>query len=335
MLSLLSLAGPWPHGSAAAPANDLAFLEPWFRPIDEERETLARRGVVVRALPAKDRQIAILATCAINVSPDAFVTRLRAAWDIDNRALAAGRFTDPPVIGDIARLSLDEEDVDRLRRCRIGDCRLNLGNEEISAVRAALTKPADGPEAAVQQVFRNVVLDRARRYQAGGLEALPDYYDRRDPVRPALVFAEILKQSAYLQEHLPRLAAYLQRSPSTDVAPLASFLHWSRVMMNGKAVVRVSHISVFRPDGGPRTPAVVVAGKQVYASRYMNGELTLTMLFARTDGTSSYLVHVDRSELDELGGAFSGVKRRLMSERIKGEATGALAALRDRLEHAR
>ena len=80
---------------------------------------------------------------------------------------------------------------------------------------------------------------------------------------------------------------------------------------------------------------MLVAGKQVYASRYMNGELALTMLFEGHAGSPAYLVHVNRAELDELDGSMSGIKRALMLGRIKDEAVAALAALRDGLERAR
>ena len=72
------------------------------------------------------------------------------------------------------------------------------------------------------------------------------------------------------------------------------------------------------------------AAKQVYASRYMNGSLAMTMLFAGSGGRQ-YLVHVDRSDLDELGGTFTGLKRALIEGRIKDEATTALTRLRSRL----
>jgi hypothetical protein len=75
-----------------------------------------------------------------------------------------------------------------------------------------------------------------------------------------------------------------------------------------------------------------VVGKQVFASRYMNGSLTLSMLFTGADGAPGYLVHVERSDLDELGGSFSGFKRAVMETRIAEEAAAAMAALRDRLE---
>jgi hypothetical protein len=333
--TVLALALAWPliahdrsPGKADAQTDEFAFLHPWFVPTRDERQTLGARGVVVRALPADGKQIAILAVCSIAISPDAFAARLQTAWDIEKGELAAGRLGNPPVTADLARLSLDDGDVDRLRRCRSGDCRLNLSDGEISAVQAAFAK-SDGA-ARVQGVFRDVIVDRARRYISGGLGAVPDYHDRSDPVSPSKVFAEILAQAPYVRARLPTIATYLERFPSSDVRPDASFLHWSKVIMNEKAVVRVSHVSLFRRDGAGLANALVVA-KQIYASRYMNGELAMTMLFAG-GGASAYLVHVDRSELDELGGMFGGVKRKLIEGRVKSEATTALAALRDRFE---
>jgi hypothetical protein len=65
----------------------------------------------------------------------------------------------------------------------------------------------------------------------------------------------------------------------------------------------------------------------------VNGELTLTMLFADAGAARHYLVHVYRADLDELGGTLSGLKRALIERRIRDEATDALAAIRDKLEH--
>jgi hypothetical protein len=59
------------------------------------------------------------------------------------------------------------------------------------------------------------------------------------------------------------------------------------------------------------------------------------MLFTAEGGSSAHLVHVNRSDLDELGGSFSGLKRSLMLGRIKDEATERLVKVRDRLERPR
>ena len=146
----------------------------------------------------------------------------------------------------------------------------------------------------VHQAFRQVVLNRLRQYQSGGLEAVPEYHDRETPVRPAAVFSEILRQTPYLSAHVPRVQAYLQQFPSGETRDGDSSMLWSKMKMNSKAVVMVTHLTVFQPDPTPLVPAVMLAGKQVYASRYMNGDLTLTMVFAGGAGTSSYLVHVNR-----------------------------------------
>jgi hypothetical protein len=335
-LGAFALAGPLPAEERTAAADDLSFLEPWFEADHKDREKLAQRGVVVRTLPAADRQIGVVAVTAISISPDTFVARVRSAGGPKQSAMVSGRFSDPPVLNDLGSIALDEGDLDRLRRfCRPGDCRLNLADHEMAAVQRALATDGPGASAETQRAFRQVVLDRTRRYLAGGLEALPEYHDRSKPVRPAVIFSEILQQSHFLRTRLPRAVSYLERFPAADTAGVESFLRWSRTLINGKAVVAVTHVSIFRPPPAAGVPAVLVAGKQVYGSRYMNGELSLTMLFASATGSPAYLVHVNRSELDELGGSFSGIKRSLILGGIKSEATGALAALRDGLERAR
>lgn len=323
------------RAQVVAGTGDLAFLRPWFEADQNDRETLAQRGVVVRALPAVDRQIGIIAVTPIAIGPEAFVSRMRAGGGVKHADLLSGHFSDPPVLDDLAPVTLDDGDLDRLRRrCRPGDCRLNLADDEMAAVQRALASNGPGSSAATQQAFRQVVLDRTRRYLKGGLDVLPEYHDRSTPVQPAAIFTEILRHSHYLRTRMPRVALHLEKFPHADGAGVESFLRWSRAVINDKVVIMVSHVSIVRPAPAPGLPAVLVTGKQVYASRYMNGELTLTMLF-EDEGSPAYLVHVNRSELDELGGSFSGIKRSLIVGRIKHEAVGALASLRDGLERPR
>jgi hypothetical protein len=248
------------------------------------------------------------------------------------RATASGRFSDPPSLADLSALTLDQGDIDRLRMCRPGDCRLNLAEQEIASMRHALRDSSNGPSPAAQEAFRRIVLDRVNRYRSGGLHALPAYNDRAEPVRPAAIFTDILRQIPHLNVQAPGAAAYLERFPSSDNDATDSSLQWTKVTMNDKPVVMATHVALFRaaPAGG--VPAVLVARKQVYASRYMNGDLMLTMLLAGAGESSKYLVVVNRSQLDELTGMFSGMKRAAIEGRVKDEAAKALAALRDDLE---
>jgi hypothetical protein len=315
--------------------GDLTFLQPWFNPSEDDRHTLAQRGAVVRSLPASHQQISVIAACAVKISPEAFLAQVRKLGYVKRDRLIAGRFGEPPALDDLAPLSLEQGDIDRLRQCQPGDCALNLADEEMAELQQALAQHP-GASVDVQNAYRRVVFERVRRYQSGGLAALPAYHDRSALVQPAAVFSEILQQTPYLKQHIPALLEYLKRYPSIQTPGAASFLHWSKVIMNNKPVVLVAHLTTFRPDPGPGVPTVLLAAKQVYASRYMNGELALWMLFAGDDDRSpNYLVYVHRSHLDELGGTMTAVKRSVIESRIKQETGGALTSLRDQLEGGR
>jgi hypothetical protein len=319
-----------PRTQANAATDEFAFLQPWFELNKKDRDTLATRGVVARGLPAARQQVSVIAACAVEISPEAFLGRVRALGSVKRDELVGGRFGEPPKIADLAPLTLDQGDIVRLRRCRPGECALNLADDEMSALQTALSGQPR-PSTAVQDAFRRVVLGRVIRYGSHGLTALPDYHDRAVPMQPAAVFSEILQQTPYLKQHIPSLLDYLERFPREQTTAAESFLHWSKVIMNKKPVVLVADLTTFRPEPAPGVPTVLLAAKQVYASRYMNGELALWMLHER--GSRRYLVYVHRSHLDELGGTFTALKRAVLEGGIKNEAAGALARLRDQLEH--
>jgi hypothetical protein len=326
-----AILAPKAESQAAADATGAAVLRPWLHLDGNDRTRLAQRAVVVRSLPAADRQIGIVAACAASISPEALLSRLRGTGDL-RRAAVSGRFNDPPLLADLSALTLDQGDIDRLRMCRPGDCRLNLAEQEIASMREALRDSGSGPSPAAQESFRQIVLDRVNRYRSGGLHALPAYDDRAQPVRPAAIFLDILRQIPHLKAQTPSAAAYLERFPSGDNDALDSSLNWTKVTMNDKPVVMATHVAVFRAAAADGVPTVLVARKQVYASRYMNGDLMLTMLFTGAGESANYLVVVNRSQLDELTGMFSGMKRAAIEGRVKDEAAKALAALRDDLE---
>lgn len=331
-LGMLGVLEPAQAGRTTESNGELDFLEQWFDVQTADRRALLDHGVVVRALPAQDGHLNVIAVAAVTLSPADFIAQVRATGTVTGSKLATGRLSDPPALADLAGLSLDRGDLDRLRLCRPGACRLNLANHEMSALQVALAAASDESAPEVQLAFRRLVLDRVVRYRSGGLEAVPEYNDQPQPARPAAIFSDLLHASHYLSKHTPVVAAYLERPPQRETNGVESFLYWSKAIVNKKAVVMVTHVSIFPPDTRPGAPAVLVVGKQVFASRYMNGELALTMLFSGAGGSRSYLVHIVRSHLDTLGGPFKGLRRALIEGGITDEAARALSAWRDRVE---
>jgi hypothetical protein len=316
---------------AGAATGDLAFLRSWFEVSDTDRDVLKQGGVVTRGLPASGQHIGVVAACAVDISAEAFLVRTGSLGYLKRDQLIGRRFGDPPSLGDLGDLTLEQGDIDRLRQCRRGACALNLAEHEMSALRSALSAPA-GSKPDVQDAFRHAVLERVRRYQSQGMGALPEYQDRQVPVRPAAVFSELLLQTPSFHRHIPALAEYLEQFPAAHTAGASSFFHWSKVVMNGKPVVLVAHFTTFRPERGAGVPTVVLAAKQIYASRYMNGELALWMLFVG-DAPPNYLVYLHRSHLDALGGTLTSVKRTVLERGITQEVADTMASLRDQLQH--
>ena len=79
-------------------------------------------------------------------------------------------------------------------------------------------------------------------------------------------------------------------------------------------------------------PDALVAGKQIFATHYMNGALALTAIVGGGPGSRRYLAYLNRSEVDVLGGFLGGLVRWIVERRLKSEASEVLQGLRRRIE---
>lgn len=330
-VAALVLAVAWPAADADGRAADpLAFFHPFITLDLEEHHRLDRGGVVVRVLPARDGEVGIFAASRIDAPPDRLVVWTRAIGELKKSrfVLAIGRLSDPPVPEDLDRLHLDQEDLDAIRRCRPADCELKLAAEDMESLRMASVNG----KSAVQQEFRRLLLQRVNAYRAGGLAGLPPYADHRGRVLPREAFASILAGSPYLQERLPDVTSRLLEAPRSDESGSGNFLYWSKEQYGtGKAVVAITHAEIIRP-AGIYAPAVLVLSKEIYATHYRNTSLGMTAILDDVDDGVSYLVYVNRSHVDVLGGLFGALKRTLVEGRLRSEGEAVLRVVRARLE---
>ena len=79
-------------------------------------------------------------------------------------------------------------------------------------------------------------------------------------------------------------------------------------------------------------PDALVAGKEIFATRYVNASLNLTAIMRGESGGPNYLAYVNRSDVDMLGGVFGGLVRWFLQCRLRTEAANVLQGLRRRLE---
>lgn len=311
--------------------DPFSFFSPVVTIDRAERDRIDRGEVFVRILPARDGEVAVFAASRFEGEPESLVRWTKAIEALKRSpfVVAIRRFSHPPVLSDLDALALDDVDLDGIRSCEAGNCSVKLTAHEIESLKSAAgTKGAW--KSAVQREFRRLVLARVTTYQSEGLAGLSPYVDRDEPTRPQAEFAGILARSPHLRNYLPEVADGLSDYPRAELPSAESFLYWSKEQYKrGKPIIAVTHVHIVRPVG-PSLPAVVVLGQEVFASHYRDGSLGTT--FVLDGGKTRYLVYVNRSRLDRLGGMFGGLKRTLIERRLASEVKSGLDTVRRRIE---
>jgi hypothetical protein len=318
---------------ARGPADPFAFLAPTITFSPVERRTIDAGQVYVRMLPSRGQEIALVAVAAVNVTGDRLVAWVReiAKLKKSRLVLGIGRFSDPPRLDDLAALTLDQKDFDNIRRCQPGDCGLKLAATEIAALRQQMAGPPLDWNARVEGAIRGVMLRRAQTYLDRGQSALSSPADRSHPPPPQTVFSSLVAHSEYLTKRLPAFAEYLTAYPRIGDEHVESFLYWSKEQVGGRPVISITHVNILR-NRAENLPDALVAGKQTFATHYMNGALSLTAILRGRPGPPHYLTYINRTDVDVLGGFFGGVARMIIERRLTAEAAEAIKGLRERLE---
>ena len=288
---------------------------------------------LVELLPADEKEIAVRAATQTAAHPRQLIEWTRRIADLHTgRYVAAiGRFSQPPRIEDLEALSIDDEDLSDLRRCRPGKCGVKLSDAEIGRVREAIAAAGADWKRAAQHAYRSIVLARAEAYLAQGHTPAVSYHDTKKPVLLDGEFAAVASEVALVHPRLFPLTNYFSLYPKGEMPGLESFLYWSKESLGAKPIVSITHVVMMESRGQHRNEALV-ARKLVYASHYILASLSFTAISASPDGTQQYLVYLNRSRSDVFDGLFGGLIRRTIARRLRVEAPQALQALRSRLE---
>ena len=310
-----------PAIAAGTPPDPFAWLQPVAAMDAGARIRLDRGEVIVGVLPAADAEIGIFAASRLNADGEMLAAWAESIAQLKKSpyVLVVRRFSDPPSIDDVQDMTLDDTDLETLRGCRAGDCDMKMAAEDIVSLRQSAEAGGAFWKDAVQQQFRRVVLNRLQAYRADGFEGLPLYADRRKPIDPKAAFTSILGRSPYLT------------SDAFADADIESFFYWSKEQYGaGKPVISVTHVDIVRPRL-PSALRVAIVSREILATHYRNASLGLTAVSEDGEG-QRYLVYVNRSQLDVLGGLFGGWKRAIVEGRLKNESADVFREVRRRLE---
>lgn len=248
--------------------------------------------------------------------------------------LRVGRFSNPSELGDVARLELEKGDVDALRSCKPRDCDVQVG-AGVAELQAAVDWRAPDHGERVNAFVRQRLVDYVKAYRERGDAALVTYVDGPRPVSLAGEWQGLLAQSPFLRDYAPQLRRYLEEYPRARLPGGSDFIQWSKVDQGLKPVVALTHVVVYQDPAKP--DRLSVALKQIYASHFYEGAFSLATV---VDGPPtaghpvSYVVFVNRTRTDILGGTLGGMKRKLTGGEIQKGVALTLQQMQEGLEKA-
>jgi hypothetical protein len=291
---------------------------------------LARGETVVRLAPAQDKQeVAVSGLVNVRTTAAEFLRSYRESLTQKNDAavLEIGSFSDAPVLSDLRNLTLEPEDIEDLKECVVGDCRVKLSAAMIERFRREVNWQAPDYARQATELYKSLLLDYVRDYRTRGDAALIEYNDKPEQVRVADEQRAILDASGYLHDVL---AGTLSSENKSELQPVEELIVWSKIKFGLKPVIAVNHVTIYKQDR-ELGPQVLAVSKQIYANHYFNSSLALTA-FVTVAGPTSFLVYENRSRADALEGPFSKLKRKLVENKAVEGLKGILGHTKLSLE---
>src|SRR5215213_883312 len=289
--------------------------------------TLQLNQPVVRLAQTSDkREVAVSGLVNINASAEEFLRSYRDSMLRKSNAaiLEIGSFSHEPALADLEGLTLDTSDIDDLKECVVGDCKIKLSAPMIERFRKEIDWAAPDYQLRVTSLFKEMLLAYIKDYRTRGEAALIQYNDKRDRIKLADEQRGLSSAAGYVSTVLA--------GAKSDLQLLEETLVWSKIKFGLKPVIAVNHISIYKrnSDVGPQ---VLVASKQIYANHYFNAFHALTA-FVNVPGetNSSYLVYENRSRADGLEGPFGKLKRGVVEKKALEGLRGIIEQSKASLE---
>lgn len=240
------------------------------------------------------------------------------------------KFGETPQLSDLDKLTLEPEDFESLRTCRVGACDVQLSADDIARFSQLDWKSPNAARDAAT-LYRTILFDHLLRYRASGTKSLLHYQDREPGMSLAGETQALLDARPSLLEHAPGLKAHIRQYPAGADPQTEDFFYWSKEAFGFKPVVGLNHVSVHTD---PASGRVTILTTQIYASHYIEGSLSINALMP--DPASSepafYWAYVNRSRVGRLGGLLGKIARPIVQRRARSGLMKSLAQTKQRFE---
>ena len=300
--------------------NSNAVLQQIFQDKAELAESdltaLDQGETVIKLWPARDkREIAMGGAVRVQASAESFLQSFRENMTRKSNPaiLEIGSFGNPPSVDDLQGLTIESRDIEDLRQCVVGNCRLKLSAMMIDRLQKEIDWSAPDYPIHVTQLLKQMLVDYVRDYLARGDAALIQYDDKGEPISLADEQHELLASSSY--HALADTNGVANNLSKSEPMLVDNAFVWSKIKFGLKPVIVVNHIMIYKRPQNTGAQILIVS-KQIYANHYFDSSLGLTA-FINIPGPTpkTYLLYENRSRVDGLGGLFGKVKRGIIEDK--------------------
>jgi hypothetical protein len=290
---------------------------------DQQKALLDGKPVTRLLDTDPSKEVSVFGAVWVNAPIDRYVAAVK---DIENfekgeNFLVTRRISSPPRLEDFAALRLPKEDVDDLKRCKVGKCELKLSEAALARIKKEVDWSKPTATADVERTIRTLALEYVNGYLEGGNARLAVYRDSERPTFVAQEFATMIDRMPTLTSVLPDLKRYLREFPRATLPKAESFLYWQEAKFGLKPTIRINHVTIAKQDDH-----VDVVSKMLYSSHYFWTAIELRVLVPDPRrGPGFWFASVNRCRSDGLDG-FTGS---IIRGKVRGESEkGMQAALR-------
>ena len=242
------------------------------------------------------------------------------------------KFGPEPQVRDLDTLTLEPEDAESLRTCRVGACDVQLSADDIQRFRLVNWKSTTAARDAAS-LYRTILFAHLVRYRATGTKGLVHYQDQDPGVSLAHETQSLLDASPSLLDHATGLREHIRQYPSHPDPNTEDFFYWSKEVFGFKPVVGLNHVAVHTD---PTSGRVTILTVQIYASHYIEGSLGINALMPDRGSKEAafYWAYMNRARVGRLGGVLGKIARPVVQHRARSGLMKSLVQTKQRFEAA-
>src|SRR2546423_1481186 len=197
---------------------------------ESDLTALDQGETVIKLLPARDkREIAMGGAVRVQASAENFLQSFRENLTRKSNPaiLEIGSFRNPPSIDDLRGLTIEDRDIEDVKRCVVGDCRIKLSSTMIERLQKEIDWGASNYQVQLAQLLKQMLVEYVRDYLARGDAALIQYDDKPNRIRLADELHELLAASSY--DSLAEAAEAAKGFSKSEVALAGNAFVWSKI----------------------------------------------------------------------------------------------------------